>query len=215
MDLENIWRRVSGDSVLVIYQHLQPNAHKRLGDLEHRLSEIHRRLGAALVAVWHRDLAFLVVARGLDLEYKAREVVKRHAERHGLQFVESERRRHALSEDLAEERRPYLSEAKRGEAARDPADERAGMPTVSRFFGIEIRIYGRDHPPAHFHVFYAGSEAAVSIETLDLVAGSLPRRAMALSVEWAMMHRPELRENWQRAARKEALHWVRGLDEEG
>ena len=47
------------------------------------------------------------------------------------------------------------------------------MPTLSRFFGISVLIYRNDHPPAHFHAYYGGHAAAISIETLDILAGSL------------------------------------------
>ena len=88
------------------------------------------------------------------------------------------------------------------------------MPTISRFFGIAIRMYLDEHPPPHFHVAYGEHEAAIAIETLEILAGRLPRRAQALALEWAMMHRPELRENWGRAERHEAMMPIPGLDEE-
>ena len=39
------------------------------------------------------------------------------------------------------------------------------MPEVSRFYGILIRFYYRDHPPAHFHANYGEHEALIEIET--------------------------------------------------
>lgn len=39
----------------------------------------------------------------------------------------------------------------------------------------------------------------MAIETLELVWGSLPNRAMAMVLEWAATHREELRANWDRA----------------
>ena len=39
-------------------------------------------------------------------------------------------------------------------------------------------------------------EALIDIETLDVIAGSLPRRALALVLEWAQAHRAELMEDW-------------------
>ena len=33
------------------------------------------------------------------------------------------------------------------------------MPEVTRFFGIVIRMYFRDHSPAHFHAEYGEYEA--------------------------------------------------------
>ena len=37
------------------------------------------------------------------------------------------------------------------------------MPCVSRFYGISISIYFRDHAPPHFHAFYGEFEAVVEI----------------------------------------------------
>jgi hypothetical protein len=88
------------------------------------------------------------------------------------------------------------------------------MPTISRFFGVSILMRFRDHLPTHFHVEYAEYAASISIETLDLIAGKLPRRVQVLVLEWAMMHRPELRENWRRARARESLLRIAGLDEE-
>ena len=59
------------------------------------------------------------------------------------------------------------------------------MPEISRFFGIVIKMFFSDHAPPHFHAEYAEHEALVAIETLELVRGELPRRALALVLEWA------------------------------
>jgi hypothetical protein len=45
------------------------------------------------------------------------------------------------------------------------------MPEVSRFYGIIIRLYHRDHPPTHFHAIYAENEALVEIETGNVNQG--------------------------------------------
>ena len=41
----------------------------------------------------------------------------------------------------------------------------------------------------------------MNIETLEIMEGKIPRRALALALvlEWAALHRAELQENWQRA----------------
>jgi hypothetical protein len=70
------------------------------------------------------------------------------------------------------------------------------VPELSRFYGIVIRMYFTDHPPPHFHAYYAGDEAVVGIEDQRLIAGGLPPRALGLIVEWASLHRAELREAW-------------------
>jgi hypothetical protein len=73
------------------------------------------------------------------------------------------------------------------------------MPELSRFFGIIIRMYCNDHHPAHFHAIYAEYEAVIEIETLQVLRGSLSRRALALVLEWAALHRQELRADWEQA----------------
>lgn len=78
----------------------------------------------------------------------------------------------------------------------EPRDETASMPELSRFFGISIRMYYNDHAPPHFHVEYAEYTAVVEVETLDVVRGGLPRRALGLVLEWAALQRQELRVDW-------------------
>lgn len=71
------------------------------------------------------------------------------------------------------------------------------MPTISYFYGIVIQMFWNDHAPPHFHALYAEHEAVIAIETLDVIRGRLPRRAMALVLEWAGDNRSELMENWE------------------
>ena len=70
------------------------------------------------------------------------------------------------------------------------------MPTICTFFGIVIQMFWREHSPPHFHALYGEHEALIDIRTLDVIAGSLPRRALALTIEWAVEHRNELMEDW-------------------
>ncbi len=72
------------------------------------------------------------------------------------------------------------------------------MPEVSRFYGISIYLYPREHPPAHFHALYGDEEAVFDLETLRILQGSLPNRARSFVVEWAALHRDELFAAWQR-----------------
>jgi hypothetical protein len=57
-------------------------------------------------------------------------------------------------------------------------------------------MYYDDHPPAHFHAIYGEYEVKINVETLEVIEGKLPRRALGLVLEWATLHRGELRENW-------------------
>jgi len=73
------------------------------------------------------------------------------------------------------------------------------MPELCRFFGIIIRMYFNDHDPPHFHAVYGEDEVLIEIDTLVVVRGELPRRALALVVEWGVLHRDELRRDWDLA----------------
>lgn len=79
------------------------------------------------------------------------------------------------------------------------------MPKVCEFYGIRIYFYFDDHAPPHFHVFYGGHEAQVTIESLEIIAGSLPNRAYAMVAEWALARRAELRRAWRQASKPEAI----------
>jgi hypothetical protein len=73
------------------------------------------------------------------------------------------------------------------------------VPEISRVFGIVIRMFYNDHDPPHFHTVYGEHEALVKIETLSVHRGALPRRALALVVERVILHRNELRQDWDLA----------------
>ena len=86
------------------------------------------------------------------------------------------------------------------------------MPQISQFFGIVIYMYFNEHLPSHFHAEYGETEAVYRIDTLDVIRGKLPRRAHALVVEWATLHRPELRADWDRARQAVPLLEIEPLD---
>jgi hypothetical protein len=73
------------------------------------------------------------------------------------------------------------------------------MPEVSRFYGIVIRFYYRDHPPMHFHAIYAEYEALIEIETGNIHEGFLPKKALELVNEWRLLHLEELKGAWQKS----------------
>jgi len=90
------------------------------------------------------------------------------------------------------------------------------MPTVSWFYGISIRMFFNDHAPPHFHAIHDAHEAVVEITTGEVLRGQLPRQATRLVQEWALLHRDELMENWNRARPNDRRPLVRiaGLDED-
>ena len=56
------------------------------------------------------------------------------------------------------------------------------MPEISRFFGIIVYMYWRDHEPPHFHVDYSGQKAEISIDPIGVLRGksAYPRQAGGL-----------------------------------
>ena len=70
------------------------------------------------------------------------------------------------------------------------------MPQISNFFGIIIRMFYDEHNPPHFHAQYGEYNCCIDINTLSVVEGFLPARALGLVVEWAILHKEELLDNW-------------------
>jgi hypothetical protein len=73
------------------------------------------------------------------------------------------------------------------------------MPVVAIVDGIKILIYNDDHPPAHFHAQYAEYDALVAIETLTIIAGSLPRSQYRKVLAWARPRKAALNVAWLKA----------------
>lgn len=73
------------------------------------------------------------------------------------------------------------------------------MPTISRFYGITIQMFFKEHGVPHFHARYAGQVAVYAVESLERIRGEIPGRADRLVREWAGLHRQELMQNWEQA----------------
>ncbi|MBO5513236.1 MAG: DUF4160 domain-containing protein, partial [Mogibacterium sp.] len=60
------------------------------------------------------------------------------------------------------------------------------MPTISRFYGIVIRMYflAAEHNPPHIHVIYGEYAAEIEIKTGEIIFGSLPAKAQSMVCEW-------------------------------
>jgi hypothetical protein len=85
------------------------------------------------------------------------------------------------------------------------------MLEISRFFGIVIRMYYRDHAAPHFHARYGEHAIVVDIGT-GSVEGRFPRRALRLVLEWYALHRAELLEDWQLAEQRKVLKTIDPLE---
>jgi hypothetical protein len=85
------------------------------------------------------------------------------------------------------------------------------MPELSRFLGIVIAMYYRDHGPAHFHAIYGDFEVTVEIES-GKVNGQFPKRALAHVQEWRELRRRELLETWADARASRPLQRIEPLE---
>jgi hypothetical protein len=86
------------------------------------------------------------------------------------------------------------------------------VPEISRFLGIVIAIYYRDHAPPHFHARYGEQEIRVEITTGHILSGRFPLRARRLVLEWRALHESELRANWRAARRRKPLRPIEPLE---
>jgi hypothetical protein len=85
------------------------------------------------------------------------------------------------------------------------------MPELSRFLGIVIGMFYREHGVPHFHAVYGGHEISVEVET-GRIHGQFPPRALKLVIEWRDLHRAELLENWALAKAGEPLKSIAPLE---
>ena len=86
------------------------------------------------------------------------------------------------------------------------------MPEISRFYGIVIRIFYSDHFPLHFHSKWGEYETLLDINTLAVIVGKLPPRALGLVIEWASLHRDDLKSEWEKARKLEPLDRIEPIE---
>ena len=85
------------------------------------------------------------------------------------------------------------------------------MPAISRFLGITIYMYHREHGLPHFHAVYAGDGISVEVES-RIVRGSFPGRALRHVLEWAALHEAELLANWELARQDKPIRRIAPLE---
>lgn len=85
------------------------------------------------------------------------------------------------------------------------------MPEISRFLGIVIYMYYKEHFPAHFHAEYGSYTITVEIET-GIVQGKFPRRALSAVLEWYALHKDELIKNWESVLMMKPLDKIEPLE---
>ncbi len=63
----------------------------------------------------------------------------------------------------------------------------------------------------HFHTYYQENAAVFSLDPLELIAGSLPRRQQRLVEAWAELHHAELVAAWEALQHGQIPHSIEPL----
>jgi hypothetical protein len=86
------------------------------------------------------------------------------------------------------------------------------VPEVSRFFGIVVAIFSREHLPPHFHAVWGSSQIRVGILTGEILSGGFPRTQERLVLAWWRLHRDELLDDWRLAQEHRPLRRIDPLE---
>lgn len=70
---------------------------------------------------------------------------------------------------------------------------------------------GAQHHVPHFHAYYQEDVAVIGIESIEILAGSLPRRQRRLVEAWVELHQPELMADWRRLQAGQPPHPIAPL----
>lgn len=71
------------------------------------------------------------------------------------------------------------------------------MVTLHRGPNWKIAVYAAEHGVPHFHIEGPGFRASVSIATLEVIVGQVPRPVLVVALDWAMANQADLLAKWQ------------------
>jgi hypothetical protein len=86
------------------------------------------------------------------------------------------------------------------------------MPIISVFFGIIVRMYYKEHEPAHFHAEYQNQQGKFDFSGEMMIGNIQSRTALRLIKEWAAAHTTELQSNWEQMKAGRPLHGIAPLE---
>ncbi len=74
------------------------------------------------------------------------------------------------------------------------------MTTKQKFLNnkVKLQVREKDHLPMHVHLVGGIIDAEISLETLKIVAGSVPPKLLREVLEWVSDHNDELIEEWKK-----------------
>lgn len=85
------------------------------------------------------------------------------------------------------------------------------MPEISRFYGIIISLFWRDHNPPHVHFSYQDYECSISVLE-RIVDGKAPAKVIAKVNEWIDLHESEILTLWEKAQKGEQIGRIEPLN---
>jgi len=85
------------------------------------------------------------------------------------------------------------------------------VPEISRFHGVVVGMFYREHGVPHFHAVSGDQKVTVEIES-GRPHGRFPVVAQRLVLAWAALHKAELLANWQRARQGQPLVRIAPLE---
>ncbi len=86
------------------------------------------------------------------------------------------------------------------------------MPEVSRFFGIIIRMFFKEHNPPHIHAEHQGNKAVFDLNGNMIKGNMKSRTAIKLVREWIDLHVNELSNDWDLAQSGEDINKIDPLN---
>ncbi len=74
------------------------------------------------------------------------------------------------------------------------------MTTKQRFLNnkVKLQVREKDHLPMHVHLVGGIMDAEISLETLEVVNGTVPPKLLKEVLEWISEHKEELIEEWKK-----------------
>lgn len=85
------------------------------------------------------------------------------------------------------------------------------MPEISRFYGIIIYLYWRDHNPPHIHFAFGDYECTMDI-VRRTVEGTAPAKVISRVNKWLDIHAEEVMELWNNAREGKQIGKVQPLE---
>lgn len=72
------------------------------------------------------------------------------------------------------------------------------MPVIARFYGMVVKMYllGKEHNPPHVHFIYGEHVGVIGLQTIQMLEGDLPGKALSMALEWTGQHQAELLDMW-------------------